>query len=326
MPYSASWLFTYTLIIAMLTSGNTLADAGPKVGARVWTKLTADLQAEKEEPSFDVYRGFLTADFVADEQWSAHIIIDAQTTKAALGAINTGSGVSLFQAMVRGKSLILKDDVLLVGLSPGHYLVPLYKKLKTRHLGKTLSHHQGNFGARQLGVSYLLNFSGVRMGLHAHEADRTHGKKSDHNLGVSTTIGYDFTEHIGVMASHSFAQGDDSTSASQHATALALYTSNPDYRVALELSFKKINDLDATPFGYGMTANIKIWEKLRLFTRVFTGNQAYQADVGGLLVWSVGPTLNITKGVSIGAVFDSTEALEGADPTRTVSLVLTANL
>ena len=326
MTHLSPWLFAITLITSSALSTNSFAaEASPRIGAQVWTKLTADLAAEKADANFDVYRGFLTGDFTFDEQWSSHVIVDARTTKTALGAVHTGSDVSLFQALVRGKSLLTQSDVFQVGLAPGHYVVPLYKKLKTRHLGKTLSHYQGNFASRQLGVTYLTNVSNLRLGVQLHEANKTHGKKSEHNRGVSATLGYDVTDDLGVMASHAFAESSDGSAPTQNATALAIYSSNPDYRGALELSYKKVNGADSKPLGYGATVNIKAWDELRFFARAFTGNEAFQADIGGSMLWSMGPTLGITKGVSIGAVFDNKEPLEGAEGTRTFSLVLTAN-
>ena len=129
---------SFVLFINLIDDDSAQAE-GAQLGGKIWAKMATDLMEDKPNPAFDVYRGFVTGNYTFAENWSSSIIVEAATTKAVLTSIHAGENISLFQAMIQGKKLLTDSDTLRVGLAPGQYLVPLYKKLGTRYLSDASS-------------------------------------------------------------------------------------------------------------------------------------------------------------------------------------------
>ena len=306
------------LVLSLSTHANADDTLTVKGSAKIWTKATIDFDADTPAPEMDVYRGHLGATFNYGDNWRAVLVLDGRTNGAVLETIHTGGGVHLFAAFLEGKNLIMDGDVLRAGLAPSHYLGTIHKKLKTRWLGKTLTHQSGNMGPMQPGVSYQTNLSGLSLGLQLQGADVTHGRSTNQKIAMDLTLGYELESNLGLVVNANYGLGDDTTQPSKLAASSAIYYATDAARVAAEFCFSDMES-EGSQIGFGATLNVQLYEELRLYGRVFSGNEDWRNAREAEFIWSGGPTYKVNKAISVALVMSGTE---GSQATKKLSTVL----
>ena len=304
-------LLSFILICTILQPAHAETFPKTKVFAKLWSKGTIHPFESEPGLEMDIYRGLIGASFQQDKHWRGVLILEGRTNGPTLHTVHKGGGVTLFSAYLEGTGIFSESDTFRAGRMPNHYLGKLYKTLGTRWLTKSLGHHMGALGIMQTGLSYSWSADGFLAGIQVHGSDQTHGQSQDHRTALDLTFGYQHNSNLGVLLNTALCLGDINTDASQLTTQAAIYYVHARTRVALEAVAVSFEDTPST-VGYGITANLQIYENWRLFTRVFTGNDSWKSQKGTNLSWSAGPTYQITPAISAGLLVSGKEGQEEA--------------
>lgn len=311
------------VLAASLIAGASYAqDAGTKVSGQIFTKFTnslSDSASGNKVKGFDVDRARVNVDSSINENWKAHIAVEA----AQANNTNT-STFFIKKAYLQGSGIFAENDFFRTGITSNMYKDYVYKVVSTRWIEKIGGDYK-DLNGEHTGLRY-----GAKMGdftaaveIHNGEQDNKKSGTTDEAIGTAIYASYKMMDSLSFhLFLNSNAEAKEVANSKETTTSLAVGYNHSMFDLLFETT-KFDNDGTATPMNTRLTLDYRFTDMVNAYLSVNSfkdddGNDATASTVKTKVV--VGPSFNLAKGLKTGVFYSlSTPEDSNAEKIKSIS-------